>query len=117
MKRELKKHFRSLLAFFPERPPEIAPGEWAYILEIAERPESRARRAKSLIFEESFGKDFVRVKLFGIRVLKTPLIHRRKDSPARKIFVRALAALFFPGADARRRFRARHLNLDPRFRK
>lgn len=117
VKRELKKHFRSLLAFFPERPPEIAPGEWAYILEIAERPESRARRAKSLVFEESFGKDFVRVKLFGIRVLKTPLIHRRKDSPARKIFVRALAALFFPGADARRRFRARHLNLDPRFKK
>ncbi len=117
VKRELKKHFRGLLKFFSERPPEIAPSEWAYILEIAERRESFARRAKSLIFEESFGKNCVRVKLCGIRVLKTPTARRGKDSAVRKIVVRMLAALFFSGTDARRRFRARHLNLDPRFKK
>lgn len=117
VKRELKKHFRGLLKFFSERPPEIAPSEWTYILEIAERRESFARRAKSLIFEESFGKNCVRVKLCGIRVLKTPTARRGKDSAVRKIVVRMLAALFFSGTDARRRFRARHLDLDPRFKK
>lgn len=70
-----------------------------------------------IFIEESVSGNFSRVKILRIRILKTPMGHRGKDSVGRKLLVRALAGLFFRDREARKRFRARHLNLDPRFKK
>lgn len=117
VKRRLKKYFRELLRDVPERPPEINLHEWKYILKIADVREPLGVRLKTFFFEESFAKDSVQIKLFRIRVLKTPQRPRGRDSLLRKIFIRALAGVFFPDGQKRKAFRARHLNLDPRFKK
>lgn len=115
VRKNLRKYFRALLEEFSERPPEIAPHEWDYILEIAELHESWKKRLKSFFFEESYAPNSIRIKILRIRVLKTVLAQRKKDSPLKKILIRLLAMLFFPNAQARKDFRARHLNLDPRY--
>lgn len=113
-KKRLKEYFRRFLKYFSERPPEVSVFEWESILEIAGRQDSRKNRIKAFLFEESFSKDSVRIKLFRCRVLKTPLVHRGEDSLPRRLFVRLLAGLFFSDGAKRKAFRARHLNLNPR---
>lgn len=117
VKRKLKKYFRMLLEEFPERPPEIAPHEWEYILKTAELHESWKRKIKAFLFEESYTANSIRIKVFRIRLLKTKIPLTKKDSVLKKVFIRLLAAMFFSNPQQRKAFRSRHLNLDPRTRK
>lgn len=110
----LRKYFRAMLAKVRTCPPELCASEWDFILKIADVRESGFSKLKYFFFRESYSKDSVRVKLVGIRILRSPLeTNRIRNSFFRKLVVRLLA-LGILGAQERKCFRARHLNLNPR---